>query len=739
MSDSILLSTGYATITREIMKRLAKEYDITHFGWQFVGNPLNFYPEEECVSYGEKKGRIKLLPNPGNHPFGANMLQNYIRMEMPDMFWCLCDSFMLFDWIQGIDFAPAKSLFYFPSDGEYFPFGCDTVLKKFQHVVAMSRFAQAQVKRLYNIDVDYIPHGIDTNFFTPVDEKTKRQLREKWSQRLQTDLVDKFIISSVGRNQGRKALPEFLKVLGKFVKGKEKDVRIILHCLKSDMPIIIKKDKLIDIIPIRDIIEWNNDQNIEVQEINDLEIFDGNGFTKIKKVQRRLSEDKIIRINTFNGLIDVTEDHLLFEENAFNFKKANEFKENDILLTSSFNEKNELNFSEDFAWLLGFFVAEGSAGKYKDKKKNSYYWEFHIDNKKKEYLDICSWTLKKYFNCEVYINKNKDNVYRLTTNKNNIITPLFLDYCYTKSNHKKNLYKEKRIPKIILNSNNPVQLSFFDGYYCGDGIQNENKQYYGFTTNSKTLAMGLIYLIRRLDFGIINIFSEERISKNGKYNSYYKVFISNTTSEKTRNKIKKIKELPYNKEWVYDIETESHKYATGVGDIIVHNCDPEDPAGIGPPQWLFGLIQRYGLEHVVRFSGTKVWFQFPFNDYREMYQIADIHALATTGEGFGIPTMESQSCGLPNVITNYTTSKELVEEPGTGLTVPIGYELTGTWAVERGFVDKEKMFEALETIYKDESLRKEMGKKARENALNYDWNTKVFPMWSRKIKEILEE
>jgi glycosyltransferase involved in cell wall biosynthesis len=122
-----------------------------------------------------------------------------------------------------------------------------------------------------------------------------------------------------------------------------------------------------------------------------------------------------------------------------------------------------------------------------------------------------------------------------------------------------------------------------------------------------------------------------------------------------------------------------------------------------------------------------------------MFQIADIHALATTGEGFGIPTIESQSCGLPNVITDYTTSKELVGEPETGLIIPIAYELTGTWTVERGFIDKDKMCEALETLYGDENLRKEMSKKARENALKYDWNKIVFPMWDKKIKEVLEE
>lgn len=49
----------------------------------------------------------------------------------------------------------------------------------------------------------------------------------------------------------------------------------------------------------------------------------------------------------------------------------------------------------------------------------------------------------------------------------------------------------------------------------------------------------------------------------------------------------------------------------------------------------------------------------------DIYNMMDVHALPTGGEGFGIPTVEAMACGVPNVITNYTTGYELVgaDEP----------------------------------------------------------------------------
>jgi len=44
-----------------------------------------------------------------------------------------------------------------------------------------------------------------------------------------------------------------------------------------------------------------------------------------------------------------------------------------------------------------------------------------------------------------------------------------------------------------------------------------------------------------------------------------------------------------------------------------------------------------------------------------LYNCMDVFVLPTAGEGFGIPTLEAMSCGVPICVTNYTTGYELVK------------------------------------------------------------------------------
>jgi glycosyltransferase involved in cell wall biosynthesis len=45
-----------------------------------------------------------------------------------------------------------------------------------------------------------------------------------------------------------------------------------------------------------------------------------------------------------------------------------------------------------------------------------------------------------------------------------------------------------------------------------------------------------------------------------------------------------------------------------------------------------------------------------------LYNCMDMFVLPTAGEGFGIPTIEAMSCGVPVAVTNYTTAWELIKE-----------------------------------------------------------------------------
>ena len=117
----------------------------------------------------------------------------------------------------------------------------------------------------------------------------------------------------------------------------------------------------------------------------------------------------------------------------------------------------------------------------------------------------------------------------------------------------------------------------------------------------------------------------------------------------------------------------------------------------------------------------------------------DCFFLSTSGEGFGIPTIEAMACEVPVVVTDYTTTQELVMDNGQcGLPVKICGELTGSWCVERAIMDVEDGAKQLTKLYNDRELCKKLGKVGREKVLKYyTWDV-VHPMWDRLIARMTE-
>lgn len=240
MADSPFLSTGYSNQARELGWRLAKDgYDVSYFAWNYMGRPL-WHVDGDIVSEGRKpKNAYKVLSSSGRAAWGDDLLVYYLNTVKPELFIAVADSFMLQYMVtgsphmpSGIDFAPTKTAFWFPSDGDPFVAGCDRVLKKFDYPIAMSRHAQKQVVDENGVqNAGYIPLGTDGKKFSPI--KDKDALRAKWSQRLRADLRGKFVVGCVARNQGRKNVAALVEAFATFAQGKQ-DVFLLLHTDPND-------------------------------------------------------------------------------------------------------------------------------------------------------------------------------------------------------------------------------------------------------------------------------------------------------------------------------------------------------------------------------------------------------------------------------------------------------------------------------------------------------------------------
>ena len=236
LSDSVLTCTGYATITTNILNYLSEK------GHECIAQCHNYVGQNIPPGLKFEDGReLKFnIMGTGREPYSKDLLVPRIRELRPDIFGILLDSFMLYPWIFNLDFAPAKSILYFPSDGGGgLPQGCENILKKFNVSVAMSKFAQKQALELYGIKSEYIPHAVDEKNYFPLSKEERVIAKAKWR------LQDKFVIGSVFRNQGRKMADRMVKAFAIFAKT-HPDAILFMHCDPQDAAAVFNIQLLIE-------------------------------------------------------------------------------------------------------------------------------------------------------------------------------------------------------------------------------------------------------------------------------------------------------------------------------------------------------------------------------------------------------------------------------------------------------------------------------------------------------------
>ena len=288
------------------------------------------------------------------------------------------------------------------------------------------------------------------------------------------------------------------------------------------------------------------------------------GFTPIHRIIRhRLHQDKkLFRINTHTGIVDVTEDHSLV------LKDGKEAKPCDVMIGTEllhndlfFQEFDRVNvpcmITEDEAFVMGFFVADGSSDVYECPSGRKASWAIN-----KADLDLLNMTMQKCpFPTKILNTMESSGVYKLVPVGN--ITKIASEYRELFYNS----HREKKIPDVILTAPLPIIQSFWNGFYAGDG----DKDVHGYTRfdqKGKEIGAGMYLLARRLGYYVsIN----ERASKE----LIFRYTMTKKKQRKSVDAIKKYRELPHPGDdvYVYDLETENHHFGVGPGALIVHNTD----------------------------------------------------------------------------------------------------------------------------------------------------------------------
>lgn len=209
-----------------------------------------------------------------------------------------------------------------------------------------------------------------------------------------------------------------------------------------------------------------------------IEVWTDNGWSKIKYLMRRKNVKQLYRVVTGTGVVDVTEDHSLLNQEGV------EVRINDIKLGSKLLHKNlpnEVNtlLPPEAAWALGFLMAEGTCARIGmsnvDKNTLSVSGvDLYVLEQMKKYLEI----LEPDYNFIIDDTILSSAVYKLTIRADSLtaICEKYVNIFYTgrsdyvKTHKNTNLGKAyKKIPDEIFNSSTEAKRAFLNGWYAGDG------------------------------------------------------------------------------------------------------------------------------------------------------------------------------------------------------------------------------------------------------------------------------
>ena len=206
--------------------------------------------------------------------------------------------------------------------------------------------------------------------------------------------------------------------------------------------------------------------------------------------------DEIYEIKTLRGRrIRITGQHKLLsvKEKGVTWVPASMLNVHDpIAIPKEMNlANNTINISEEEAYFIGFFVAEGSSN------------PLSITNSNKKIIDWMHKFMESRFNYTPTVREDrrrKKIVYEVLLRNN--VKEFLGDVARTKSG-------SKFVPLNILVGNNEIVKSFLAGYIEGDGYLGKEIE---MTTKSKELASGICYLLLRL--GIQGVIREKKLNND---------------------------------------------------------------------------------------------------------------------------------------------------------------------------------------------------------------------------------
>ena len=120
--------------------------------------------------------------------------------------------------------------------------------------------------------------------------------------------------------------------------------------------------------------------------------------------------------------------------------------------------------------------------------------------------------------------------------------------------------------------------------------------------------------------------------------------------------------------------------------------------------------ERPALEALIRAAGAEEWILLPGfvseDDLIDLYRRAWVVASTSLREGWGMTVTEAGACGTPSVVSRISGHEDAVRDGVTGILVDRPEEFAG----------------AIDTLLRDDVLRKQLGIAALDHASQFTWD-----------------
>lgn len=169
--------------------------------------------------------------------------------------------------------------------------------------------------------------------------------------------------------------------------------------------------------------------------------------------------------------------------------------------------------------------------------------------------------------------------------------------------------------------------------------------------------------------------------------------------------------------------------------LYIHT-NPDQPGGFPIRQY----VDFLGISANVSYPDTYKWqFDTSKEEMNLIYNTFDAYLSPSSSEGFCIPVIEAQACGVPVIVNNWTSMPELIQDKKTGLITDIGCKHFFPIGSYMAWPSTQSIYEKMEILFG--SNREEMGKAAKkwidqEYSLDKVWKDRWLVFLDKIEKEI---